>query len=118
MIFNLDGLKKIGDLINSEGSILSLYLQGDMYYLGSYLVDKTGTLYYSTSKKDLSEYINSQINLNELYLRSDDFIVQTKFRGKILSYLKSDMIGKIKCGELYYKDIPNNMRGENVEIET
>ena len=70
MIENINSLKKVDDLINSEGSILGLYIREDNYYLGSYLTDKSGILYYSTNKIDLTDYINSKIKLIDLYNKS------------------------------------------------
>jgi hypothetical protein len=117
MIENINNLKKIDDLINSEGSILALYMSGDKYYLGSYLTDKSGTIYYSTDKIDLTDYINSKIKLIDLYKRSEDFIVQRKFRSKQYSILKDDMAQLIKFNDNYFKDIPDSMRNDKLEIK-
>jgi len=117
MIENINSLKKIDDLINSEGSILALYIREDIYYLGSYLTDKSGTLYYSTNKIDLTDYINSKIKLIDLYNKSEDFIVQRKFRAEELSFLKEDMAQLIKFNDKFYKDIPDSMRNDKIEIK-
>jgi hypothetical protein len=117
MIENLNNLKKIDDLINSEGSILALYKKEENYYLGSYLSDHSGILYYSTNKIDLTDYINSKIKLIDLYNKSEDFIVQLKYRKEQLSFLKNDMSQFITFGENYYKDIPASMRNDKLEIK-
>lgn len=117
MIENIFNLKKIDDLINSEGSILALYIREDTYYLGSYLTDKSGTLYYSTNKLDLIDYINSKIKLIDLYNKSEDFIVQRKYRSDVQSFLKEDMAQLIKFSDNFYMDIPDSMRNEKFEIK-
>jgi hypothetical protein len=117
MIENINSLKKVDDLINSEGSILGLYISEDNYYLGSYLTDKSGTLYYSTNKIDLTDYINSKIKLIDLYNKSEDFIVQRKFRSEKHSFLKDDMAQLIKFSDNFYKDIPDSMRNDKLEIK-
>jgi hypothetical protein len=117
MIENINSLKKVDDLINSEGSILGLYIREDNYYLGSYLTDISGTLYYSTNKNDLTDYINSKIKLIDLYNKSEDFIVQLKFRSEQHSFLKEDMAQLIKFSDNFYKDIPDSMRNDKLEIK-
>jgi hypothetical protein len=117
MIDNINNHKKVDDLINSEGSILALYIIEDNYYLASYLTDKSGTLYYSTNKIDLTDYINSKIRLIDLYNKSEDFIVQRKFRSEIHSFLKEDMAQLIKFSDNFYKDIPDSMRNDKLKIK-
>jgi hypothetical protein len=117
MIDDINKLNKIGDIINSEGSILALYKDGNKYYLSSLLNDHSGLLYYSINKEDLREYLNSAIRLNDLYLKSDDFIVKRKFRTKEDSFIKSDMLHHILFGDRYFKDIPESMRNENLDIQ-
>ena len=73
-------LKKKHDLIKSAGTILEVYMDGENYYLGSYLTDGSGTLYYPTIKQNLKDYIDSRIMLNELYLKSEDSIVTRNSR--------------------------------------
>jgi hypothetical protein len=117
MIENINNLKKIEDLINAEGSILALYIIEDNYYLASYLTDNSGTLYYSTNKIDLTDYINSKIRLIDLYNKSEDFIVQRKFRSEVHSFIKKDMAELIKFSDNFYNEIPDSMRNDKLEIK-
>lgn len=116
MILDANKIEKLDDLINSEGTILGLYKYNNQYYLGSYLSDSSGTLYYSVSKKDLQRYIDSKIKLKELYLLSEDFIVIRKYRSDYKYYLQKDMIELITFSEMYFNEIDVSMRNTFIKL--
>jgi len=109
-------LKKEGDILNSEGTILGLYLdrKGNLY-LSSFLKDGTGIIYYTVDLVLLKDYLQSKITLIDLYKKSSSFLVKHKFRKEIKTYLKQDFIESLQCGNDNYKDIPESMKSKSIE---
>ena len=107
MINDLKKIRKVADILNCEGTILGLNHSGGKLYLSSHLKKGGGTLYYSTTKQALRQYLNSEITLKELYLKSDDLLVMRELRTEVTSHLKEDFAGEISCGENYYKEFIN-----------
>ncbi len=114
MIINIDKIVKIDDILNSEGSILGLYRINNDLYLGSYLTNKSGIVYFSTEKPVLKKYLNSEINLKNVYLASEDFIVTTKFRKETTTYIKEDLIDFIQFSKLLYSEISNSLKNQMI----
>lgn len=108
-------LKKLTDILNSEGTILGLYQIDNELFLGSFLTDKTGMVYYSTNKEILNHYVNGEITLSQVYLDSEDFIVSRKFRNDTVAYLKQDLADKIQCGDKYYNELSDGMKNPNIQ---
>ncbi len=115
MITDISKLKKIDDILNSEGSILGLYKKNNQLFLASYLTDKTGMVYYSTSKEALNQYLNNKITLGQVYLESEDFIVSRNFRSDTVTYLKQDLSDKIQCGDKYYNELSDGLKNLNIQ---
>lgn len=115
MIADLKKLKKIDDILNSEGTILGLYQMDNQLFLGSFLTDKTGMVYYSTNNKILKQYFNNEITLGQVYLDSKDFIVSRKFRNDTVTYLKQDLADQIQCGDKYYNELSAGMKNPNIQ---
>lgn len=114
MIININKLIKIDDILNSEGSILGLYRINNDLYLGSYLSNKSGVAYYSIEKTVLKMYLNSVLNLKNVYLASDDFIVTTKFRKETTTYIKEDLVDLILFSELLYSEISDSLKNKMI----
>ena len=112
MITDIKNLKKIGDLLNSEGSILGLYQKEEQLYLSSYLSDGSGTVFYSTDGATLKRYLNSDLSLKELYVDSKDFLVLQNFRNENKTFIKEDLTDKIKFGAEMYEDLSSSMKNE------
>jgi hypothetical protein len=109
-------LKKINDILNSEGCILGLYLDPkDNLYFGSYLKDGTGTIFYLVNEVQIKSYLKSKLTLMELYVESKSFLIKHKFRKEVKTYLKEDFLDSIQCGTDFYKDIPKSMKSEVIE---
>lgn len=108
-------LKSIGEILNSEGTILGLYQLNNQLFLGSFLSDKTGIVYYSTTKELLNQYFNSEITLKQVYLDSEDFIVSRKFRNDTMTYLKQDLADKIQCGDKFYYELLDGLKNQNIQ---
>lgn len=115
MIKDINKLKKIDDILNSEGTILGLYQFNNQLFLGSFLSDKTGMVYYSTTREILNHYLDSEITLGQVYLDSEDFIVYRKFRNDTVAYLKQDLVDKIQCGDKYYNELPDGLKNPNIQ---
>ena len=115
MIFDIRKLTKQHEILNSEGTILGLYNIAAQIYLGSYLKDGSGMVYYATTTDLLRKYFNSEIELRHLYSESEDFIVTRKFRNETDSFLKNDLTDLIQCGDKLYLEIPDSMK--NLDFE-
>ncbi|WP_323027545.1 hypothetical protein [Gelidibacter japonicus] len=109
-------LKKELDILNSEGTILGLYNDPkNNLFLGAFLKDGTGTVYFSVDIDSLKNYLQSKINLFDLYKTSDSFLIKHKFKKEVKTYLKEDFLDSLQCGTDFYKDIPESMK--SVEFE-
>ncbi|HBH49004.1 MAG TPA: hypothetical protein DDX98_10205 [Bacteroidales bacterium] len=115
-MINLNSLTKIGDVLNSEGAILALYEdQEKKFYLGSFLNDGSGTVYYAVDLYYFKSYLKSEITLKQLYLKSSSFLVKFKFRKTEKTYLKEDFTDLLQCGKDFYKNIPASMKSYQIE---
>lgn len=115
-MIEIDQLIKIGDIINSEGMILGLFKKNSgEIILCSHLNDASGEIYYSSKKSNLKKYFNSEFNLQQVYLESDDFIITLKFRKEIKSFLKEDMVERLTFGKKFYFQIPESMKNASIE---
>lgn len=114
----INQLQKVGDILNSEGTILGLFKQqtGDLF-LSSYLKDGSGEIYYSTDKETLKKYFNSDISLKQVYLDSNDIIVKRKFRSEAKSFIKQDLADMIQCGDNFFSEITNSLRNDKLARE-
>lgn len=104
------------DILNSEGSILGLYIdENDKYYFSSFLEDGSGTIFYEVSLDLIYKYFNSILNLKQVVQKSSDFIVRHKYKNEEKSFLKDDLIDKIQSLNTFYNDKSNSMK--NIEFE-
>ena len=109
-------LKKISDILNSEGCVLGLFQDPKKnLYLESLLNDGSVRIYYSLDSNQLKDYLKSKITLNELYIQSKSFLVKYQYKKEVKTYLKEDFIDFLQCGADYYKDIPESMKSEEIE---
>lgn len=107
----IEKLKKTKDLINSEGTILSLYENDDKsLYLCSLLEDNLGCIYFQTDVLDFEKYLTGKLTLNEIYNLTDDFIVKFKRKGIVKSYFKEGFIDKLVLGDKLYTNLSNEMK--------
>lgn len=114
MIIEINQLKKIIDLINSEGTILGLLKdKKSKLYLCSFLINGEGTVYYSTTKKTLNDYLLGKLKTKELFLKSNSFLVTIKNKNNSKVYIKENIGAKIQCSEKYYTELPKSMTVEN-----
>jgi len=109
-------MKKVLEILNSEGPILALFekQQGE-YVLGSFLEDGSGTLYYGITIEMLRRYIKSEVTLNDIFDLSEDFIVELKGRKQKALFIKEDFKGRLQRGSSYYKDIGDGMKSKEFE---
>ncbi|MDP3667805.1 MAG: hypothetical protein Q8R50_14070 [Sediminibacterium sp.] len=114
MIIDINKLKKIDDILNSEGTVLGLYQIANEYVLSSFLSDKSGVVYYSTNLETLKKYLTSEINLKLVYIDSEDFIVTKKYRHEKVSYIKQDLADLIQCGDKLYSEISESMKNDKI----
>ena len=114
----INQLKKVDDILNSEGTILRLYAQesGNLF-LSSYLKDGSGEIYYSTDKETLKKYFNSEMTLKQVYLESSDSLVTRKFRKETETFIKEDLTDLILCGDSLFSEISSDMRNDKLARE-
>jgi hypothetical protein len=114
----INQLKKVDDILNSEGTILGLYKQknGNLF-LSSYLKDGSGDVFYSTDKEILKKYFNAEMTLKQVYLESDDFLVSRKFRSETATFLKDDFNDRIQCGDSLFSELSRDMRNDKLASE-
>lgn len=114
-MIKINQLIKVVDIIYSEGMILGLFKnKSDELFLCSHLKDGSGEIYYSSKKEVLKKYFNSEINLDQVYLESNDFIITLKFRMETTSFLKQDMVAMITFGNKFYLEISESMRNDSI----
>ncbi len=114
-MITIKNLSKVGDILNSEGMILGLFKNdSEDMILSSHLTDGSGDVYFNTKKDVLIKYFNSEINLREVYITSDDFFVSKKFREETRQYLKNDLVELIQMGDKFYNTIAIGMKNENI----
>ena len=117
-MIEINQLKKVDDILNSEGTILGLYehKSGNLF-LSSYLKDGSGEIYYSTDKETLKKYFNSEMTIKQVYLESEDFLVSRKFRRETETFLKEDLTELLQCGDNLFSEITNSMRNYKLASE-
>ena len=109
-------LKTVYDILNSEGCILGLKTdpKGNLY-LSSFLKDGSGTVFYSITEKELKAFVESELTIKEMYIKSTDFLVKHKFRNEVKTYLKEDFQNSLQCGTDLYENIPESMKSKKFE---
>jgi hypothetical protein len=117
-MIKINQLLKVGDILNSEGTILGLYKNktGELF-LSSYLKDGSGEIYYSSNDKTVLKYLNSEITLKQVYLESEDFIVSRQYKKETVLFVKQDLLELIQFGDKLFSEIPNSMRNDKITIE-
>ena len=104
-------LKRVFDIINAEGPILTLYKgSGNRLLLSSYLADGSGTVYYGTVKSLLGQFARSEITVEQLYTSSDDFLVKQINPEGEFTCLKEEFSGKLQNGESFFGQIYDDMK--------
>ena len=104
-------LEKTLDLINSEGTILGLYLsKNKKYFLGSKTTDSLETIYFKVTDHELKMYINGYITLNELYGFSDNIFIVTKSGRDKKTYIFDQYSCNLTYGDLSYDQINIDMK--------
>ncbi len=109
-------LRRVFDILNGEGCILGLKkdLSGNLY-LSSYLKDGSGNVFYSVSEQQLKDFAQSKITIQEMYLTSNEFMVQVRFRNEVKTYLKEEFQDNLFYGSDYYKDISESLKSKEFE---
>ena len=104
-------LKKIKEVINSEGTILSLYENHEnSLYLCSLLENNIGYVYFPVNELNFEKYLKGKKTLNEVYNLSKDFIVKFKSKGRVKTYFKEDLSDKLVLGSKIYTNLPNDIK--------
>lgn len=100
--------KKIGnDIINSEGSILALYVTDGQMYLSSFLDDGSGKIYFQVSGFQLCNLFLSNNTIKEIFDESVIYYcVRTDSSKKSIRNQLREML---TCGEVLMKNLPPSM---------
>ncbi len=103
-------MRKTQELLNAEGTILGLYEKNGREYLGSYLKDIMGTLFYTFSKDHLQQYYDSKITLMNLFLMSEEYFVEPYRGSGLKEYSKDELAEEIKCGKNFYRGLSSGLK--------
>lgn len=108
---NLKALKKKIDLINSEGSILSVHLDPKGNLIIKALISFSyEEVYFKVNLQDLKMYVSSFINLNDLYESRDSFFLITKKEHDIKTYISKNFECELFYGNLFYDEISESLK--------
>ena len=104
-------LEKKLDLINSEGTILGLFIsKNNKYFLGSKMIDSSETIYFRVSDHEIRMYINGHITLHELYGFSDNFFIVTISGSNEKTYIFDQYKCELTFGNMCYDQIQKDMK--------
>ena len=111
MIVELNTIRKEMDILNSEGTILGLYLSKDQeLILQASIRGDTKLIYFTTDRAALEDYAANKITLHELYMRSEDLLVRTVHGKEEKIAFKVNFDGQLQCGNFLYQDLAKGMK--------
>lgn len=113
----ISNLKRQYDILNSEGSILSLYIDSKNHdlYLSSFLHGTNGNVFYRTTEEQLKEFIRSELTIIQLFHKSTDIIVTRIFRNLEEKLLKDQFNFSFFEGDKHYRDFSSDCK--SIEFE-
>ena len=110
-MINPINLKKIEDIINSEGSILSIHRDPkNNFFIRAKMENEEGMVYFDTNKSKLKKYLNSVITLNKLFELKTNYFLKTKTGSVIKTFIGEDFKCNLIYGEILYKSLPKEVR--------
>lgn len=114
----INNLKKQYDILGAEGPILSLYVdtKNNHLYLSSFLSGTNGNVFYRTTRELLTEFIHSEITINQLLQNSPDIVVIRVFRRHTEKLLKDQFSYALFEGMKFYKDFSSNCKQKDFEV--
>ena len=106
----MENLKLVYDIINSEGPILQLYKgRSNTLYLASLIKGVNGFVVYSTTRDLLVSYAIGSITLNDLYIKSPDFLIKHRYKRDEYTCVKKEFEGKLELGNYYNNKLNKSM---------
>jgi len=113
-MINLRRLKKKIDLINSEGTILSILLDPKDNIVIMGLIENTlEEVYFNVNIGDIKMYVSSYITLNDLFHSRDCYFLKTKNAGEIKTYFSEDYKCELSFGNHFYDNISESLKPQN-----
>ena len=110
-MINPVNLKKIEDIINSEGSIVSIHRDPkNNFFIGAKMDNEEGMVYFDTDKSKLKKYLNSVITLNKLFELKTNYFLKTKTGSVIKTFIGEDFKCNLIYGKILFKSLPNEIR--------
>ena len=103
-------LKKINNILNSNGTLLGLFKYNDTYYLSSYIDDNSGRAYCSVDEPTLTSYFNNELRLKDVFMASEDIVVAPGFRNLI----KEQLAELIASGKRLFSENSDEMRNDSL----
>ena len=102
---------KVGSLINSEGSILSLHCDSDgEIIIQAYSSEYNGTLSITTKFRDCISYVESKINLEELITISSNCIFTFSSKSDLRRIPLESIVRSLPFIDKYYKEVPEALK--------
>lgn len=100
--------KKVGnDIINSEGSILALYVADNQMYLSSFLDDGSGKIYFQVSTIQLCNLLLSNNTIKQIFDESPIYYCVRNETSR--TSIRNQLREMLTCGDILMKNIPPSM---------
>ena len=111
----LKDFHKIEDIINCEGSILSLYVRGIDNKTKLFFSSRTNNedyLFFQISLRSLKDYFLSTVTLNDLLKinKSKKYLLQVKSSKKMFFHIKNMSNVELVFGDVYYEELNKNIK--------
>lgn len=114
-MINPINLKKIEDIINSEGSILSIHRDPkNNFFISAKMENQEGMVYFDTNKSKLKKYLNSIITLNKLFELKTNYFLKTKKGLAVKTFISDDFKCNLIYGDFFFKSLPNDIRVQSI----
>jgi hypothetical protein len=114
-------MKRAYTILNCEGDILRLEIENfqnfTTFTFCANMNNGIGRVYFPVSEKELLEFFNSKITISQVVQNAmeDRFLLIRYDKGYILE--RSFVAHSLQCGDLLYRDILDDMKIGNKEIE-
>lgn len=115
-MINPINLKKIEDIINCEGPILSIHRDPkNNFFISAKMQNEEGMVYFDTNKIRFKKYLNSAITLNKLFELKTSFLLKTKTGSAIKTFIAEDFKCNLIFGDILFKSLSKEIRAQSID---
>lgn len=98
-------------LINSEGNIFDICFENEKITAKVLLEDGSGKISFEIDSHLILEYLNNEINLNDLLQESKIKTVELyDYKTKSILQINRELVSKLACGDEYYTNLYEGMK--------